>query len=142
MLFMKKIIGYTSGVYDMFHIGHLNLLERAKKMCDFLVVGVSTDEVVENNKHKKPVISYQDRAKIVEAIRYVDKVIAQERYDVQGKVDVVLKYKIDIVFVGSDWQGTEKWQQIENELSKYGCKVVYLPHTDGISSSMLRNKII
>lgn len=138
---MKKIIGYTSGVYDLFHIGHLNILKRAKESCDYLIVGVSTDEVVEKNKHKTPVIPYEDRVKIVEAIRYVDKVIPQEAYDVAAKVNIVLKYKIDVMFVGSDWKGTEKWNKIEYELSKHNCKVVYLPHTDGISSTILRTRI-
>ena len=138
---MKKIIGYTSGVYDLFHIGHLNILKRAKELCDYLIVGVSTDEVVEMNKHKQPVIPYIDRAKIVEAIRYVDEVIPQENYDIEGKVSIVSKYKVDVVFVGSDWKGTEKWKIIEHELAKYNCKVVYLPHTDGVSSTLLRTKL-
>ena len=137
----SKIIGYTSGVYDMFHIGHLNVIKRAKEKCDYLIVGVSTDEVVEQNKNKKPVIPFEERAAIVESIRYVDQVVAQERYDVDGKIQTVIKYGINIMFVGSDWQGTEKWNKIEESLSKIGCKVVYLPHTDGISSTLLRQKI-
>ena len=135
------IIGYTAGVYDMFHIGHLNVIKNAKKNCDFLIVGVSTDEVVEKNKNKKPVIPYNDRKAIVEAVKYVDQVIPQERYDIEGKIEIVKKYKIDLMFVGSDWQGTEKWNNIEKELAKVGCKVVYLPHTDGISSTILRNRL-
>lgn len=138
---MKKVIGYTAGVYDMFHIGHLNVIKNAKGKCDFLIVGVSTDEVVEKNKNKKPIIPYEDRATIVEAIRYVDKVIPQTSYDIEGKIRTVRDNKINIMFVGSDWQGTEKWNRIETELSKIGCKVVYLPHTDGISSTILREKI-
>lgn len=138
---MKKIIGYTSGVYDMFHIGHLNVIRRAKEKCDFLIVGVSTDEVVEKNKNKKPIISFEERAAIVEAIKYVDQVVPQERYDIEGKIATVKKHGINVMFVGSDWQGTEKWNKIEEELAKIGCKVIYLPHTDGISSTMLREKI-
>ena len=138
---MEKIIGYTAGVFDMFHIGHLNVLKNSKDRCDFLIVGVSTDEVVQNNKKKKPVIPFAERKAIVEAIKYVDKVIPQERYDVEGKVQTVLENDVDVMFVGSDWQGTEKWNAIEKELAKVGCKVVYLPHTDGISSTLLRNKI-
>lgn len=138
---MEKAIGYTSGVYDMFHIGHLNVIKNAKEKCDYLIVGVSTDEVVEHNKNKKPIIPYVERAAIVEAIKYVDQVIPQERYDIEGKIETVKKYGINVMFVGSDWQGTEKWNKIEEELTKIGCKVVYLPHTDGISSTMLREKI-
>ena len=135
------VVGYTSGVYDMFHIGHLNVLRRAKEQCDYLIVGVSTDELVEKNKNKRPIIPYEERAVIVESIKFVDKIVPQERYDVEGKVEMVQKYKVNVMFVGSDWQGTEKWNSIEKELAKIGCKVVYLPHTDGISSTILREKI-
>jgi len=138
---VNKVIGYTAGVYDMFHIGHLNVIKNAKERCDFLIVGVSTDEVVELNKKKKPVIPFAERVAIVESIKYVDQVVPQERYDIEGKIETVKKYDINIMFVGSDWQGTEKWNMIEAELIKLGCKVVYLPHTDGISSSILRDKI-
>lgn len=137
----KRVIGFTSGVYDMFHIGHLNVIRRAREKCDYLIVGVSTDEVVEKNKNKRPIIPFKERVAIVEAIKYVNQVVPQERYDIEGKIKTVLKYKINIMFVGSDWQGTEKWDRIEKELSKIGCKVVYLPHTDGISSTILREKI-
>ena len=135
------IVGYTAGVYDMFHIGHLNVIRNAKANCDYLVVGVTTDEVVEQNKHKTPIIPYSERAAIVEAIKYVDKVIPQERYDIQGKVETVVSNHIDVMFVGSDWEGTEKWKKIEEELAKVGCRVQYLPHTDGISSTILRDKL-
>lgn len=136
---MKKYkIGYTAGVYDMFHIGHLNVIKNAKEYCEFLIVGVSTDDVVEQNKHKTPIIPFKDRIKIVEAIKYVDKAIPQERYDIEGKLQIVKNNSIDVMFVGSDWQGTEKWNNLEKELKKLGCDVVYLPHTDGICSSQLR----
>lgn len=136
----KNIVGYTSGVYDMLHIGHLNVIKRAKELCDYLIVGVSTDEVVIKNKNKTPIISFEERAAIVSAIKYVDKVVPQERYDIEGKIETVKKYGINVMFVGSDWEGTDKWNRIEEELAKIGCKVVYLPHTDGISSTMLRQK--
>ena len=141
MVKKKLIIGYTTGVFDMFHIGHLNVIKNAKQQCDFLIVGVSTDEVVEKHKNKKPIICFEDRIKIVESIKYVDKAIAQDSYDVEGKIQAVIENKVDVLFVGSDWKGSDKWNRIEAELSKIGCKVVYLPHTDGISSTMLRNKI-
>ena len=133
--------GYTAGVFDMFHIGHLNILKRAKEQCDYLIVGVSTDEVVMANKNKAPIVHFFERTEIVKAIKYVDEVVPQTRYDIEGKVKSVLENKIDVMFVGSDWQGTHKWVQIERELKKIGCDVVYLPHTDGISSTILRSKI-
>jgi len=135
------IKGYTAGVFDMFHIGHLNVIRNAKKQCDYLIVGVSTDEVVRENKHKNTVIPYSDRAAIVKAIKYVDEVIPQESYDIEGKIRVAKEKKIDVMFVGSDWKGTEKWNAIERELAEIGVKVVYLPHTDGISSTILREKV-
>lgn len=139
---MKKYKnGYTTGVYDMFHVGHLNILRRAKDYCEFLVVGVSTDDVVFKNKNVFPIISFKDRVEIIKSIKYVDKVIPQTRYDIEGKIKAVKENKIDVVFVGSDWLGTEKWNKIEEELNKIGCDVVYLPHTDGISSTLLRKKI-
>ena len=137
----KYKVGYTSGVYDMFHIGHLNVLKNAKSMCDFLIVGVSTDDVVELNKNKKPVIPFGDRASIVGAIKYVDLVIPQTGYDVDCKLKTVLEHNVDVVFVGSDWQGTKKWDDIEKKLGDVGCKVVYLPHTDGISTTILREML-
>lgn len=139
---MKKYKrGYTAGVYDMFHIGHLNVLVNAKAQCEHLTVGVSTDEVVLENKHKKPIIPFDERCAIVQAIRYVDEVVPQARYDIEGKIETAVKLRLDAMFVGSDWQGTEKWHKIEQELKKVGCTVVYLPHTDGISSTILRERI-
>ncbi len=139
---MKKYkIGFTAGVYDMFHIGHLNVIKRAKEQCEYLIVGVSTDEVVEKNKNKKPIINFEDRKAIVESIKYVDKVVSQERYDIEGKIEMVKKYNIDAMFVGSDWKDTDKWNCIEKVLKEIGCDVIYLPHTDGISSTILREII-
>ncbi|MBQ3424568.1 MAG: adenylyltransferase/cytidyltransferase family protein [Oscillospiraceae bacterium] len=134
---MKKYrIGYTAGVYDMFHVGHLNVLMNAKALCEHLIVAVSTDEVVEANKHKTPVIRYEDRKRIVEAIRYVDEVVPQTDY--QDKLSAAKRYGIDVMFVGDDWKGTEKWNRIEEQLREIGVDVVYLPYTHSISSSMLR----
>ena len=131
---MKKIIGYTTGVYDMFHIGHLNILEGAKAQCDYLIVGVSTDELVQRDKHKSPIITFEERVKIVEAIRYVDKVVPQ--FD-KNKIAAWEKYKFDKMFVGDDWKGTDTWNKFEEQFSEVGVEIVYLPHTDGISSTKL-----
>ena len=134
-------IGYTAGVYDMFHIGHLNLLKNAKACCDYLIVAVSTDALTMEYKKKKPIIPFAERAAIIEAIRYVDKVVPQESVDVAGKKQAALEHGIDVMFVGDDWKGTEKWNRIEQELNALGISVVYLPHTDGISSSSLRSVV-
>lgn len=135
---MKKYkIGYTTGVFDMFHIGHLNILRRAKEQCDYLIVGVTTDELCLSRKHKSPVINHHDRMEIIAAIKYVDKVVSQEDMD---KVAAVCKYGCDVVFVGSDWQGTPSWIEYEKQFKEFGCDVVYLKHTDGISSTLLREE--
>ena len=131
------VIGYTAGVYDMFHIGHLNLLKNAKGMCDRLVVGVTTDELVAY-KGKSPVIPYQDRVEIVRSIKYVDSVIPQ--YDMD-KLAVCKKLGATVMFVGDDWYNTEKWNKYEEEFKKEGIKIVYFPYTKGISSTILSEEI-
>lgn len=133
------IIGYTTGVFDMFHIGHLNILRRAKAQCDYLIVGVSTDEVVQSYKNKTPIIPYEQRAAIVEAIKYVDEVVPQVTMD---KVEFLRVRHFDIMFHGDEWKGTELYNKYEEEFARYGARIEYLDHTDGISSSMLREKII
>ena len=136
---MKKYkVGYTTGVFDMFHIGHLNILKHAKELCDYLIVGVSTDEVVETYKHKRPVISFDERIAIVEAIKYVDKVVPQISMD---KKEAWKRLRFDVLFHGSDWKNSEMYKSIETELKAVGCDVVFLPHTDGVSSTILSNKI-
>lgn len=133
------IIGYTTGVFDMFHIGHLNILQRAKAQCDYLIVGVSTDELVEHDKHKKPIIPFADRFAIVEAIKYVDKVVPQPD---KNKFAAWERYHFNKMFVGSDWKGTEAWDRFEEQLRPVGVEIIYLDHTDGISSTILRDKLI
>lgn len=134
----KYKVGYTTGVFDLFHIGHLNILQRAKSMCDYLIVGVTTDELCLFRKGKLPIICQSDRAAIVEAIRYVDRVVMQEDMD---KLQAVKTLQADAVFVGSDWKGTESWKRYEQEFAEVGCEVVYLDHTDGISSTVLRERM-
>ena len=132
------IIGYTTGVYDMFHIGHLNVIKNAKKQCDYLIVGVSTDDLVRKEKGKTPVIPFQERMEIVSALKYVDKVVPQID---KNKFAAWEKYKFDKMFVGSDWKGTKQWNEFEKQFSKYNVEIVYLPHTDGISSTKLTSVI-
>lgn len=134
------IIGYTTGVFDMFHIGHLNILKRAKELCDYLIVGVSTDALVEHDKNKHPIIPFEERCEIVRAIRYVDEVVPQPDKDKLGAYNR-LNLKFHRMFVGSDWQGSTQWQQFEKQFEPLGVEIVYLPHTDGISSTILRDKL-
>lgn len=137
---MKKYkIGYTTGVYDMFHIGHLNILKRAKEQCELLIVGVSTDELVESYKHKTPIIPFKERMAIVEAIKYVDQVVAQENMD---KFAAWEKLHFNAIFHGDDWKGSRMYDEIEKKLSSVGVDMVFLPHTDGTSSTLLSEKLI
>ena len=136
---MKKYkIGYTTGVFDLFHVRHLNILEKAKEQCDYLIVGVSTDELVQNYKHKTPVIPFAQRIKIVEAIKYVDKVVPQVSLD---KVIAYEKYKFNAIFHGDDWKNSDLYNKMEKELSKHGVDIVYIKHTDGVSSTIIRDKM-
>lgn len=132
----KQVIGYTTGVYDMFHIGHLNLLKSAKGMCDKLVVGVTVDELVKY-KGKKATIPFEERIEIVRACRYVDAVVPQ--YDMD-KLKACKKLKASVMFVGDDWYDTDKWNKYEEEFAKEGIKIVYFPYTRGISSTLLKKK--
>ena len=136
---MKKYrVGYTTGVFDMFHIGHLNIIKRAKAQCDYLIVGVTTDKLCYERKKKYPIICEADRMAIIAELRSVDKVVPQENMD---KLDAVKRYNVDAVFVGSDWKGTDAWIIYEQKLSEVGCSVVYLDHTEGISSTILRDRL-
>lgn len=134
----KFKIGFTSGVFDMFHIGHLNILRRAKEQCEHLIVGVSTDELVQSYKHKMPVIPFEQRIAIVEALKYVDEVVPQKTMD---KIEMWRNKPFNVMFHGSEWAGTDLYNHYEEEFAKVGVKIVYLPHTDGISSSILREKV-
>ncbi len=134
----KYKIGYTTGVFDLFHIGHLNILRRAREFCDYLIVGVTSDELCYTCKHKYPVIPLSERMSIVESIRYVDRVVIQNDMD---KLKAVKEYRTDVVFVGSDWQNTPEWIEYERQFSSVGCSVEYLPHTDGTSSTLIKSVI-
>ena len=134
----KQVVGFTSGVFDMFHIGHLNILRRAKEQCDYLIVGVSTDEIVQSYKNKTPIIPFEQRMAIIEALRCVDEVVPQTTMD---KLEMWKLKHFDIMFHGDEWKGTDLYNRYEEEFSKVGVKIIYLPHTDGISSTMLREKI-
>jgi len=132
---MKKI-GYTTGVFDLFHIGHLNILKRARLECDHLIVGITTDELSESAKNKKPFIPFQERMDLVEAVKYVDEVVPQTSYD---KMEAWNNLKFDRMFVGDDWKGSEQWNAIEDEFAKVGVEIIYFPYTTHTSSTILRD---
>lgn len=130
-------LGYTQGTFDMFHIGHLNLLKQAKEQCERLIVGVNSDALVEEYKNKVPVICAADRAEIVRNIKVVDECLVVDTLD---KVKVWNDIRFDAIFIGDDWKGNARWVQTEKDLQPLGADVVYLKHTDEISSTLLRGK--
>lgn len=136
--FRRPVIGYTSGVFDLFHIGHLNLLVASKSLCDRLVVGVSTDELVAY-KHKKPVIPFGERIQIVRACSYVDAAVAQESLD---KVEAHNRLKFDSLFVGDDWYGEPGWLEMERTLSENGVTIHYFPYTKTTSSTLINQTLL
>jgi glycerol-3-phosphate cytidylyltransferase len=137
---MKKNFkkGYTTGVFDLFHIGHLNILKKAKSFCDELIVGVTTDELV-SYKYKQNVIPFEERIKIVESIKYVESAIPQSSMD---KMAAWKKINFDVMFVGDDWKGTDKWNKYEDEFKKVGVKIIYFSYTKGTSSTLINEILI
>ena len=134
----KTLVGYTSGVFDLFHVGHLNLLRNASSLCDNLIVGVSTDELV-SYKNKKAVIPHAERMEIIRNIKYVDAVVPQEDMD---KFKMWERLKFDVMFVGDDWFETDIWREIEAQFNEVGVKIVYFPYTKGVSSSLLNEVLV
>lgn len=132
------IIGYMTGVFDLFHIGHLNIIKNAREMCDKLIVGVTTDELIQIYKKKKTVIPFMERCEIVRNIKGVSSVVAQSDMD---KVEAFHRYKFDVMFVGDDWYQTPKWEKIEEELKSVGVRIIYFPYTQGTSSTLI-NEIL
>lgn len=133
----KTIIGYTSGVYDLFHIGHLNLLKNAKGLCDKLIVGVTSDELVAY-KNKKAVIQHADRMEIVRNIKFVDAVVPQYNMD---KFEMWKKIKFDVMFVGDDWFESDKWKKLDKQFNEVGVKIIYFPYTKGTSSTLINKTL-
>ena len=132
---MKKYnVGYTTGVFDMFHVGHLNILKRAKAQCEHLIVGVSTDALVQSYKDKTPIIPFEERFAIVGAIKYVDEVVPQTSMD---KFKAWQQLKFNALFHGSDWKDSDMYNAIVKQFTEVGVDVVFLPHTSGISSTLL-----
>ncbi len=134
----KKVIGYTAGVFDMFHIGHLNILRQAKERCDYLIVAVSTDELCESYKKKKPIVCYDERKEIVESIKYVDEVVPQID---RNKFGAWERVGFDVMFVGDDWKGSPLFSELEERFKEVGVRIEYFPYTRGTSSTILREKL-
>jgi glycerol-3-phosphate cytidylyltransferase len=133
----KPVVGYTTGVFDLFHIGHLNLLRNVKGLCDKLIVGVTTDELVAY-KNKRAVIPFLERMEIVRSIKYVDAVVAQSDMD---KFTMWERLKFDVMFVGDDWFKTEKWEKLEAQFKEVGVDIIYLPYTKGTSSTLINETL-
>lgn len=130
----NKTIGYTTGVFDLFHIGHLNILKQAKAQCDYLIVGVSTDELVLDYKKKTPVIPFEERMEIVKAVRYVDQVVIQDNRD---KLKAHEKYQFNKMFVGDDWKNNKMFSELEKKFEDRGVNIIYFPYTKHTSSTKL-----
>lgn len=134
----KFKIGYTTGTFDLFHVGHLNLLEKAKENCEILIVGVSTDELVKDYKGELPVIPFEDRIRIVGALKCVDKVIAQKTLN---KLDVLPDIQYDVLFHGDDWKNTKMYNEIEEKLRKQKVSCIYFPYTKSVSTKSIKERI-
>ncbi|MBQ6408933.1 MAG: adenylyltransferase/cytidyltransferase family protein [Butyrivibrio sp.] len=132
------VVGYTTGVYDLFHIGHLNMLRNAKAMCDKLIVGVTVDELVAY-KHKHAVIPFEERMEIVRNIKCVDAVIPQNTLN---KFEAWQKLKFDVMFVGDDWYGSDNWKEYERQFNEVGVRIIYFPYTKGTSSTLINETLL
>ncbi len=135
----KYKIGYTDGVYDLFHVGHLNMIQEAKRHCEYLIVGVHGDAVVENYKGHRPIINENDRKRIIESVKGVDRAEINRFRD---KLNLWELYHFDAIFIGDDWKGTERWNNFEKELAEIHVDVIYVPYTKGISTTEIRERIM
>lgn len=130
----KKIIGYTAGAFDLFHIGHLNLLKQSKANCDYLIVGVTTDDLILKTKNKTPVIPYSERIQIIQELKCVDQVVCQDDLD---KVKAWEKYHYHILFSGDDWKTSDRWKKYVEELEKNNVQTKFFPYTKTTSSTLI-----
>ncbi len=135
----KYKIGYTDGVYDLFHIGHLNMIQTAKEHCEYLIVGVHGDDVVEGYKNHKPIINENDRKRIIESVKGVDRAEINRFRD---KLKLWELYHFDVIFIGDDWKGTGRWNNFEKVLAEINVDVVYVPYTQGISTTDIKKRIL
>ena len=134
-----RIVGFTAGVFDVFHVGHLNLLENAKAQCDYLIAGVNSDELVVSYKRKSTVVPFEERIRIVGAIKSVDEVIPVDTLD---KEYIWRRNPFDLLFIGDDWRGSSRWIETERIMLSHNVKTIYLPYTYFTNSSLLREKLI
>ncbi|MBR2278566.1 MAG: adenylyltransferase/cytidyltransferase family protein [Eubacterium sp.] len=140
---MKKYkVGYTAGVFDLLHVGHLNLLERCKSMCDYLIVGVCDDDYVRNIKHTEPVIPEKDRVRMIEALKCVDKAELVNYEITDNKLLALEKFKFDVLFSGDDWKNTERYIKTEKQFAEFGVSIEYFPYTKGVSTSNIKERIL
>ena len=135
---MTVRVGYAAGAFDLFHIGHLNILKHAKSQCDHLIAGVVSDEMLRLTKGVDPVIPLAERLEIVRSIEYVDEAVAET---VPDKLDTWRELRFDVLFKGDDWRGTEKGLRLEREFAAVGVEVVYFPYTMTTSSTQLRQAL-
>jgi glycerol-3-phosphate cytidylyltransferase len=131
----SRVVGYAPGVYDLFHIGHLNVLRNARQFCDHLIAGVLTDEMAQRGKGNVPIVPEDERLAIVGSIRFVDEAVAE---DVPHKMEMWDRLKFDVVIKGDDWKGTDRGDKLESDFAAVGVRVAYLPYTKHTSSTMLR----
>ncbi|MBO5421464.1 MAG: adenylyltransferase/cytidyltransferase family protein [Clostridia bacterium] len=139
---MKKYnVGFTAGVFDLFHVGHLNLFENCKKMCSHLIVGVCDDEYVRDIKHKEPIFPLEERVRIISSLKCVDEVVVVSFEEIDDKMLALEKFKFDVLFSGDDWKGSERYLKTEEQFSKVGVSIEYLPYTKSVSTTEIKNKI-
>lgn len=139
---MKKYnVGFTAGVFDLFHIGHLNLFEKCKEMCSHLIVAICDDDYVRNIKHKEPIFTLEERVRIIGSLKCVDEVVVVSFEEVDDKMLALEKFKFDVLFSGDDWKGSERYLKTEDQFAKAGASIEYLPYTQSISTTEIKNKI-
>lgn len=137
----KYKIGITVGVFDLFHVGHLNLLERCKSMCDYLIVAVCQDDYVTQVKNKIPVYCDKDRMRIIASLKCVDEVIPVTIKETEDKMELIKNHPFDVLFSGDDWKGTERYKKTEEQFAKLGAAIEYFPYTQGISTSQIKETL-
>ena len=139
---MKKYnVGFTAGVFDLFHVGHLNLFEKCKEMCEHLIVAVCDDNYVRDIKHKEPIFPLEERVRILKSLKCVDEVVIASFEEVDNKMLSLEKFKFDVLFSGDDWKGSERYLKTEEQFAQVGVSIEYLPYTKGVSTTELKNKI-
>lgn len=137
----KYKVGYTCGVFDLFHVGHLNLLERCKAQCEYLIVGICNDEYVRNIKGKEPVYSEEERVRIVKALKCVEDAVLVDIETTNDKMKALDAFKFNVLFSGDDWKGSERYQKTEAQFAQLGVHIEYLPYTHGVSTSQIKEKL-